>query len=84
MNQPADSPYFSNGIIHTMLCDEMFRQVSQEYSEVRADQFHIYELAAALVLRPEKFDVLGGSKLFGDILSNLARPSQGASASPSR
>ena len=63
----------SNGIIHTMpFWDEIFRQISQEYPDVRADQFHIDGLAAALVLHPERFDVLVGSNLFGDILSDLA------------
>ncbi|MDD5010444.1 MAG: isocitrate/isopropylmalate family dehydrogenase, partial [Syntrophorhabdaceae bacterium] len=36
-----------------------------------ADQYHIDGLTAALVLRPERFDVLVGSNLFGDILSDL-------------
>lgn len=63
----------SNGLIHTMpFWDEIFREISQDYPEVRADQFHIDALAAALVLRPENFDVLVGSNLFGDILSDLA------------
>jgi tartrate dehydrogenase/decarboxylase / D-malate dehydrogenase len=62
----------SNGIIHTMpYWDEIFRQISKEYPEVHADQYHIDGLAAALVLHPEKFDVLVGSNLFGDILSDL-------------
>jgi tartrate dehydrogenase/decarboxylase/D-malate dehydrogenase len=62
----------SNGIVYTMpYWDELFRQISQEYPEVHADQYHIDGLTAALVLHPEKFDVLVGSNLFGDILSDL-------------
>lgn len=62
----------SNGIIFAMpYWDEIFRQISKEYPEVHADQYHIDGLAAALVLHPEKFDVLVGSNLFGDILSDL-------------
>jgi tartrate dehydrogenase/decarboxylase/D-malate dehydrogenase len=62
----------SNGIVYTMpYWDEIFHQISQEYPEVHADQFHIDGLAAALVLHPERFDVLVGSNLFGDILSDL-------------
>jgi tartrate dehydrogenase/decarboxylase/D-malate dehydrogenase len=38
---------------------------------VHADQYHIDGLVAALVLHPERFDVLVGSNLFGDILSDL-------------
>ena len=62
----------SNGIIYTMpYWDEIFRQISKEYTEVHADQYHIDGLVAALVLHPERFDVLVGSNLFGDILSDL-------------
>jgi len=62
----------SNGIIHTMpYWDEIFRKISKEYPEVYADQYHIDGLTAALVLHPERFDVLVGSNLFGDILSDL-------------
>ncbi len=62
----------SNGIIHTMpYWDEIFQRISKEYPEVYADQYHIDGLVATLVLHPEKFDVLVGSNLFGDILSDL-------------
>jgi tartrate dehydrogenase/decarboxylase/D-malate dehydrogenase len=62
----------SNGIVYTMpYWDELFRQISKEYPEVYADQYHIDGLTAALVLHPEKFDILVGSNLFGDILSDL-------------
>jgi tartrate dehydrogenase/decarboxylase/D-malate dehydrogenase len=39
---------------------------------VRMDQEHIDALAAKFVLQPERFDVVVGSNLFGDILSDLA------------
>jgi tartrate dehydrogenase/decarboxylase/D-malate dehydrogenase len=62
----------SNGIVYTMpYWDAIFRQISKEYPEVNADQSHIDGLVAALVLHPERFDVLVGSNLFGDILSDL-------------
>jgi tartrate dehydrogenase/decarboxylase/D-malate dehydrogenase len=62
----------SNGIIYTMpYWDGVFQEISREYPEVRADQYHIDGLTAALVLQPEKFDVLVASNLFGDILSDL-------------
>lgn len=63
----------SNGIVFTMpYWDEIFQEISKEYPGVKADQYHIDGLTAALVLRPERFDVLVGSNLFGDILSDLA------------
>jgi tartrate dehydrogenase/decarboxylase/D-malate dehydrogenase len=62
----------SNGIIHTMpFWDERFAAISSEYPEIRADQFHIDILAAHFVRHPEWFDVVVGSNLFGDILSDL-------------
>ena len=62
----------SNGIIHTMpFWDERFAAMAKEYPEVRTDQFHIDILAAHFVRHPEWFDVVVGSNLFGDILSDL-------------
>ncbi len=62
----------SNGIIHTMpYWDERFKAVSQHYPEVKTDQFHIDILTAHFVQHPDWFDVVVGSNLFGDILSDL-------------
>jgi tartrate dehydrogenase/decarboxylase/D-malate dehydrogenase len=62
----------SNGIIHTMpYWDERFRAISNEYPDVRTDQFHIDILTAHFVQHPDWFDVVVGSNLFGDILSDL-------------
>jgi tartrate dehydrogenase/decarboxylase / D-malate dehydrogenase len=62
----------SNGIIHTMpFWDERFRNMAKEYPDVRTDQFHIDILTAHFVRHPDWFDVVVGSNLFGDILSDL-------------
>jgi tartrate dehydrogenase/decarboxylase / D-malate dehydrogenase len=62
----------SNGIKHTMpYWDERFRAVAAEYPELRTDQYHIDILTAHFVLHPDWFDVVVGSNLFGDILSDL-------------
>lgn len=62
----------SNGIIHTMpFWDERFAAVKKEFPGCRTDQFHIDILAAHFVAHPEWFDVVVGSNLFGDILSDL-------------
>jgi tartrate dehydrogenase/decarboxylase/D-malate dehydrogenase len=62
----------SNGIIHTMpYWDERFRVISGEYPDIRTDQYHIDILTAHFVLHPDWFDVVVGSNLFGDILSDL-------------
>ena len=62
----------SNGIIHTMpFWDERFAEVSARYPDIDADLFHIDILTAHFVTRPDHFDVVVGSNLFGDILSDL-------------
>jgi tartrate dehydrogenase/decarboxylase/D-malate dehydrogenase len=62
----------SNGIYHSMpYWDERFAAVARDYPDVRADQAHIDILCARFVMSPERFDVVVGSNLFGDILSDL-------------
>ncbi len=62
----------SNGIIHTMpFWDERFAAVAKDYPGVKTDQFHIDILTAHFVRNPHWFDVVVGSNLFGDILSDL-------------
>jgi tartrate dehydrogenase/decarboxylase / D-malate dehydrogenase len=62
----------SNGIFHSMpFWDERFAAISQEYPDVRADQYHVDILAARFVMSPERFSVVVASNLFGDILSDL-------------
>jgi len=62
----------SNGIIYTMpFWDERFAAIAKQYPDVRTDQFHIDILTAHFVRHPDWFDVVVGSNLFGDILSDL-------------
>jgi tartrate dehydrogenase/decarboxylase/D-malate dehydrogenase len=62
----------SNGISVTMpYWDERFRAMSAKYPDVRTDQYHIDILCAQFVMHPDWFDVVVGSNLFGDILSDL-------------
>ena len=62
----------SNGITITMpYWDERVRAMSARYSDVRTDQYHIDILTAHFVQHPDWFDVVVGSNLFGDILSDL-------------
>ena len=63
----------SNGISITMpYWDERVREMAKNYPNVAVNQFHIDILTAFFVLRPQTFDVVVGSNLFGDILSDLA------------
>jgi len=62
----------SNGISITMpYWDERFKEVAAGFPDVRTDQYHIDILTAHFVQHPDWFDVVVGSNLFGDILSDL-------------
>ena len=62
----------SNGIIYTMpFWDERFAEMAKKYTDVRTDQYFIDILTAHFVRHPDWFDVVVGSNLFGDILSDL-------------
>jgi tartrate dehydrogenase/decarboxylase/D-malate dehydrogenase len=62
----------SNGIIHSMpFWDERFRAAAADYPDIATEQYHIDILTAHFVRKPESFDVVVGSNLFGDILSDL-------------
>jgi len=62
----------SNGIAITMpYWDERVAEMAKAYPDVRVDKFHIDILTAHFVQRPDFFDVVVGSNLFGDILSDL-------------
>jgi len=62
----------SNGITFTMpYWDERFALMGKQYPDIKCDQFHIDILCANFVQHPDWFDVVVGSNLFGDILSDL-------------
>jgi tartrate dehydrogenase/decarboxylase / D-malate dehydrogenase len=69
----------SNGISVTMpFFDEIFREISSDYPDVEASLMHADALAARLVLTPHSFDVVVGSNLFGDLLSEVTAAIAGA------
>jgi tartrate dehydrogenase/decarboxylase/D-malate dehydrogenase len=62
----------SNGITFTMpYWDERFALMAHNYPDIKTDQYHIDILCAHFVQHPDWFDVVVGSNLFGDILSDL-------------
>ncbi len=62
----------SNGIMHTMpFWDERVAQMAEKYPDIDVDRYHIDILVSHFVNRPEIFDVVVASNLFGDILSDL-------------
>ena len=71
----------SNGIIHSMpYWDQRVNEMAKSYPDVKTDQFHIDILTANFVRMPEYFDVVVGSNLFGDILSDLGPACTGSIA----
>src|SRR5919109_209128 len=68
----------SNGISITMpYWDERVEAMARRYPDVKVDKFHIDILCAHFVLHPQWFDVVVGSNLFGDILSDLGPAATG-------
>ncbi|PIF77953.1 tartrate dehydrogenase/decarboxylase/D-malate dehydrogenase [Variovorax sp. 54] len=62
----------SNGISITMpYWDERVVEMAKGYPGITLDKFHIDILTAHFVQRPDFFDVVVASNLFGDILSDL-------------
>ncbi len=62
----------SNGISISMpYWDERVAEMAKSYADIKLDKFHIDILTAHFVQRPDFFDVVVASNLFGDILSDL-------------
>jgi tartrate dehydrogenase/decarboxylase/D-malate dehydrogenase len=71
-NKHLTSATKSNGIAITMpYWDERVAEMAKAYPDVKVDKFHIDILTAHFVQRPDFFDVVVASNLFGDILSDL-------------
>jgi tartrate dehydrogenase/decarboxylase / D-malate dehydrogenase len=63
----------SNGIVHTLpFWDEIVAERAALRPDVHVSKEHIDALCAKVVLKPQHFDVIVASNLFGDILSDLA------------
>ncbi|KAF8525556.1 hypothetical protein BU17DRAFT_41718 [Hysterangium stoloniferum] len=68
----------SNGISITMpYWDERVAEKSKQFPDVKVEKYHIDILCAHFVARPHTFDVVVGSNLFGDILSDLGPATTG-------
>ncbi len=82
----------SNALQHSMVMwDEVVEAVARDYPAVTARKYHIDALAARMVTHPQTLDVIVGSNLFGDILTDLGAAvsgslgvAPGANINPSR
>ena len=69
----------SNAMQYTMvLWDEVLRAVAREYPEVSVANYHVDALAARMITHPESLDVVVGSNLFADILTDIGGALQGS------
>ena len=71
-NKHLTSATKSNGIAITMpYWDERVEAMAKNYPDIKWDKYHIDILSALFELKPDKFNVVVASNLFGDILSDL-------------
>lgn len=69
----------SNALKYSMvLWDEVFDVVRQDYPDITADKCHVDALAMNFVCKPDHYDVIVASNLFGDILSDLGAAISGS------
>ena len=62
----------SNTLIHSLkYWDRVIEEVREEFPDVRYERMYVDTVAANMVLKPERFDVLLTTNMIGDILSDL-------------
>lgn len=68
----------SNAFNYSMVFwDEVFAEIGADYRDIATDQYHVDAMAMYMIQRPEDFDVVVASNLFGDILTDLGGVLQG-------
>jgi len=71
--QKVTSVTKSNAMGYGMvLWDTVFRQVSQDYPDILTESLLVDAACMDFIRRPQEFDVVVASNLFGDILSDIA------------
>ncbi|MDA3949145.1 MAG: tartrate dehydrogenase [Spirochaeta sp.] len=68
----------SNALNHSLVFwDEVFAEIGADYPDITTDQYHVDAMSMYMIQRPEDFDVVVASNLFGDILTDLGGVLQG-------
>jgi 3-isopropylmalate dehydrogenase len=68
----------SNAMTHAGgLWQRVFKEVSREFPQIRAEHMYVDALCMQLVRDPRQFDAIVTNNLFGDILTDLAAGLQG-------
>ena len=69
----------SNACNYSMVFwDEVFAEVSKEYPDIETHKAHVDAASMYLITKPEWFDVVVASNLFGDILTDEGAAIQGS------
>jgi 3-isopropylmalate dehydrogenase len=61
----------ANAITVQQIWRDVFDEVAREYADVERDAMYVDAAAMWMVMKPEQFDVVVTTNLFGDILSDL-------------
>jgi len=68
----------SNAMTHAGgLWQRVFKEVSRDYPQIKADHMYVDALCMQMVRDPRQFDVIVTNNMFGDILTDLAAGLQG-------
>jgi tartrate dehydrogenase/decarboxylase/D-malate dehydrogenase len=68
----------SNALNYSMVFwDKVFNEKANQYSDIKTESFHVDAMSMYMLQRPEDFDVVVASNLFGDILTDLGATLQG-------
>ncbi len=68
----------SNALNYSMVFwDKIFKEKKAKYQDIKTAEYHVDAAAMYMLQRPETFDVVVASNLFGDILTDLGAALQG-------
>lgn len=68
----------SNALNYSMVFwDELFQNMSKSYPTIKTESNHVDAICMYFIQRPESFDVVAASNLFGDIITDLGAALQG-------
>lgn len=68
----------SNALNYSMVFwDQIFSEVGDQYPDIKTESTHVDAVSMYFVQKPEAYDVLVASNLFGDIITDLGAALQG-------
>ncbi|GAB6085315.1 tartrate dehydrogenase [Alkaliphilus crotonatoxidans] len=77
-NKKLTSVTKSNALNYSMVFwDQIFSEVGDQYPDIKTESTHVDAVSMYFVQKPEAYDVLVASNLFGDIITDLGAALQG-------